>query len=300
MSYTYVGDLNIPNYTFLSTDIVGNAVVGVTREGAVCLATDTGTWYIVKSDLTLASYGLSIGKASTSTFSATDNLTRPANSTPYAANKSINCDLTVTGIAYTLLAVTLTVGSGHGLVATDRITVNGVNSGASVSNVDGNWVISTVDSTHITFNVLVQPTGITPQTGLTITHTVAKMLSVDVAAGVGQGVILSRISVSLPGIGMTGAIRAYIYTQQTTVLYDQANFTLLTANDTYRRDYFDLYPVTESAGSDVCFASQRLWEVFKCDPADTRLYFRLVAEGAGTPTTSGVVTVRVNGIQLLG
>src|SRR3990172_1149708 len=55
-------------------------------------------------------------------FSVSDFLKRPANTTAYSANKSINCNLTVTGVAYTLKAVTLT-SAAHGLAVGDRITV---------------------------------------------------------------------------------------------------------------------------------------------------------------------------------
>jgi hypothetical protein len=129
-----------------------------------------------------------IGKIITPTFSASDSLTRPANTTAYAAQKSINIDLTVTAVAYTLKVVTLT-SNGHGLVVGDRITVAGVNAGGSpnFANIDGNWVITAKDANTITFTVAIQPTGTTPQTGLTITHAIAKMLSVDVGGVVGGG-----------------------------------------------------------------------------------------------------------------
>ena len=258
-----------------------------------------GTYSPIVYPGTLLAGSAAIGKIITPSFSASDSLIRPVNSTPYAANKSINFNLTVTAVAYTLKVVTLT-SNGHGLQVGDRITVAGVNTGATVTNIDGNWVITAKDANTITFTVTDQPTGTTPQTGLTITGAIAKMLSFDVAGVAGGGLIVSRISITLPGIAMTGAIRAYLYTAQTTVLVDQATFTLLAANDTYRRDYYDLTPVTEGAGSEVTIATLRMWETFKCEAADTRLYMRLAAEAAGTPTSAGVVTARMTGVQLLG
>jgi hypothetical protein len=240
-----------------------------------------------------------IGKIITPSFSVSASLTRPANATAYAANKSINVDLTVTEVAYTLKVVTLKA-AGHGLVAGDAITVAGVNTGATVTNVDGNWLIDSKTTDTITFTVTTQPAGTTPQTGLTITHAIAKLLAFDVAGVVGGGIILSRLSIALPGVGMTGAVRAYLYTAQTTVLVDQSTFTLLVANDTYRKTYFDLYPVTEGSGSDGCFAEWKGWELIKCEATSTKVYLRLVAEGAGTPANAGVVTVRMAGVQLLG
>ena len=55
-----VGKLNVPNYTFLSSEISSSKVPGISIVGAVCLATDTGNWYIVKEDLTLQSYSLPV------------------------------------------------------------------------------------------------------------------------------------------------------------------------------------------------------------------------------------------------
>ena len=234
------------------------------------------------------------------TFAASDTLTRPANATPYAATpQSINCNLTVTEVAYTGLVVTVKAAA-HGLVAGDRFTLAGVNTGATLTNVDGNWVVTSADTDHIVFSVASQPTGTTPQTGLTITGAIAKCLSVDVGGIAGGGVLLSRLSVTLPGVAMTQAVRLWLYSRQPTVAVDQSAFTLLAANNTYRSRPVDLFPLTEATGSDVTFASATLNEIFKCDPADTRIYLRLSSEGAGTPTSAGMVTVKISGIQRLG
>ena len=242
-----------------------------------------------------------LGQLKTPAFAASDSFVRPANSTSYAANKSMNCSLTVTAVSYVAGTKTATLTcNGHPLAVNDRITVAGMNTGATLTNVDGNWVVSAKDTNTFSFVVASTPTGTTPQTGLTITGAVAKCLSLDVARVVGGGVIVSRITVSLPGVGMTGAIRLYPYKAQPTVLVDQATFTLLAANDPNRLDYIDLYPITEGSGSDGAFASKQMWEVFMCDPTETRLYFRLASEGAGTPASAGIVTLRGSGVQLLG
>lgn len=234
------------------------------------------------------------------TFSKDDYLVRPANTNAYAINKSINMNGTISQVAYTLKVVTVKC-TAHGLVTNDRVTIAGVNTGATLTNVDGNWIVTVIDADHFSFTVAVQPTGTTPQTGLTITGAVAKQLSLDVAGIAGGGIILSRLSLACQGVAMLGSyIRVYIYTAQQTALVDQSTFTLLNANDTYRKDYIDLNPITEGSGSDVTFASQRLWEVFKCEAVDTRLYFRLSAQGALTPVSGGEITLRASGIQLLG
>ena len=258
--------------------------------GQKILAKDSGS-----GNFALASYSYN------PSFSVMDSVTRPANNTPYAATpQSINCNLTLTEIAYTLLVVTVKV-TGHGLVAGDRFTLAGVNTGATLTNMDGNWVVaSKIDADHFTFAVTTQPTGTTPQTGLTITGAVAKCLSVDIAGVAGGSVLISNISATLPGVAMLQPVRLYVYTVQPTVLVDQSTFTILAANDTYRRRSVSLYPVTEGSGSDVTFANDETMRIIKCAAADTRLYFRLASEAAGTPATSGVVTVRMTGLQLLG
>jgi hypothetical protein len=238
-----------------------------------------------------------IGKTITPTFSVSDSFTRPANSTPYAANKSMNCSVAVTALAYTLKVVTLT--AANAFAVGDRITVAGCNTGFTVTNVDGNWICKTgTNATTVVFDVTSQPVGTTPQT-ITV-GTIAKCLSLDIAGVLGGGIILSRISVALPGVAMTGAVRLWCYEVQPTVLVDQATFTLLSANDTYRKFYIDLYPVTSGSGSDMCFAEWIGWMEVKANAADTRLYFRLEAMGAGTPTSAGVASLRASGIQLLG
>jgi hypothetical protein len=229
-----------------------------------------------------------------------DTLVRPANTTAYAANKAVNCNVSVTAMDYSGLTVTLTAANAFSVG--DYITVAGVNAGFSVTNVDGLWVCKAgTNGTTVVFDVAVQPTGTHPQT-ITV-GTIAKLLSFDLGGVVGGGIILSEISLSLQGVAMTGAFRLYIYRQPTAVLVDQANFTILQANDVYRRDYYDFYPITEWTGatpSDVCFATIRLWEVFKCDPAYTRVFARLVAEGASTPVSGGIITVKMTALQLLG
>jgi hypothetical protein len=231
------------------------------------------------------------------TFSVSDSLTRPANTTPYAANKSINCSVAVTALAYALKVVTLT--AANAFAVGDRITVAGIFAGFTVTNIDGDWICGAgTNATTVVFTVALQPVGTTPQT-ITV-GTIAKLLSFDVAGVAGGGIILSGLSISLQGVAMLGAVRAWIYVAQVPVLVDQSTFTLLTANDANRKKFVDLYPITEGTGSDVAFACVDMWREIKCAAADTRLYLRLVAEAASTPVSGGVITVRMSGVQLLG
>jgi hypothetical protein len=56
----FVGKMNVPNYTALSTDVVANAIPGASIIGAIVLLTDTAIWKIILPDLTLADYALPI------------------------------------------------------------------------------------------------------------------------------------------------------------------------------------------------------------------------------------------------
>jgi hypothetical protein len=60
MSLVFVGKMNVPNYTALSTDVVANAIPGASIIGAIVLLTDTAIWKIILPDLTLADYALPI------------------------------------------------------------------------------------------------------------------------------------------------------------------------------------------------------------------------------------------------
>jgi hypothetical protein len=244
-----------------------------------------------------------VAGVSNPSLSVSDSLYRPANSTPYAATpQSINMNGTITEVAYTGLVVTVKC-TAHGLVTGDRITiaaVDGAGSPVVFANINGNWTVTYIDADHFRFTVSVQPTGSTPQTGLSLTGAIAKCLSLDVGGIVGGGLFSGRLSVTLPGIAMTQAVRAWVYSKQPTVLVDQQAFTLLAANDTYRRDYFDLTPVTEASGSEITFARDITFHTLKCESDETKLYFRLASEGVGTPTSGGKVTLRMTEIQTLG
>ncbi len=58
MALTFVGHMNVPNYTALSTDIASSAIPGASIIGGTVFTTDDAAWYIIKSDLTLASYAI--------------------------------------------------------------------------------------------------------------------------------------------------------------------------------------------------------------------------------------------------
>ena len=67
-----------------------------------------------------------------------------------------------TALSYLLKVVTITVANNF--TAGDTVTVSGVNTAFSVTNIDGIWTLDSANATTIVFTVSVQPTGTTPQT----------------------------------------------------------------------------------------------------------------------------------------
>jgi hypothetical protein len=231
-------------------------------------------------------------------FSLSDSVTRPANATAYAASQAINCNCAVTALV-SIVSKTVTLTVANALAVGDRFTVVGVDGNfTNAANIDGNWIaIAGTNATTLVFTVSGTPTG-TPATS---SHgTIAKMMSLDVAGVNGGMVVITDFKVSLPGKGMTGAIRVYFDTSQVTVLVDAASYSLLIANTANRKTYIDLNPVTEDTNSDCTIG---VWQgkpiTIKCAANDTRIYLRLVAEAAGTPANAGVVSVLASGFQTL-
>ena len=56
MGVTFVGKMNVPNYTALSTDVSAGKLPGASIVGATVFFTDTAEWKIVEDDLTLSDY----------------------------------------------------------------------------------------------------------------------------------------------------------------------------------------------------------------------------------------------------
>jgi hypothetical protein len=61
MTLKFVGDINIPTYTALSSDIaLDGTLTGASRIGGTVFMTDTAEWYIVSEDRTLQPYALPV------------------------------------------------------------------------------------------------------------------------------------------------------------------------------------------------------------------------------------------------
>lgn len=79
-------------------------------------------------------------------------------------DEDVNWEVQPSRIEYTGTVVTLNVTNSPTVFsAGDVVTVEGVNAGYSVTNVDGTWTLDSASSTQIVFTVSSTPTGTTPQ-----------------------------------------------------------------------------------------------------------------------------------------
>lgn len=114
MTVVYRGDMNIPNYTALSTDVAAGILPGASKIGSTVFFTDTLSWKIIKSDLTLADYSSSYsGKV----ISVGDETVRlgGGDATPYAAGDAIalTTGTTATSALRSLAVGRIAGGSGY-------------------------------------------------------------------------------------------------------------------------------------------------------------------------------------------
>jgi len=58
MPSVYIGANASPNYIFNTVDLIDGKVAGCNRIGNTAMNIDSGLWFIIKNDLTLATFGL--------------------------------------------------------------------------------------------------------------------------------------------------------------------------------------------------------------------------------------------------
>jgi len=104
MTVKYVGQMNIPNYTFASTDInMDGTVDDVNRIGNTCFVTDTLEWKIVLPDLTLGDYTLPVGVGNIDIGKV--GIDQPVASSTHIAPFNGTQDVAVAGTAEALVGV---------------------------------------------------------------------------------------------------------------------------------------------------------------------------------------------------
>jgi hypothetical protein len=110
---------------------------------------------------TKMSFGLSTTQV---TAAGIASVTEPIAASGYARIEICNAALaSVTGMAYSTKTVTLKATNVYAVG--DPIVVAGINTGFTVTNVDGTWVCKTgTNATDVVFDVTNQPVGTTPQT----------------------------------------------------------------------------------------------------------------------------------------
>jgi hypothetical protein len=60
MALTFVGKMNVPTYTALSTDISSSKIAGASIIGGTVFTTDDAAWYIINANLELTAYVLPV------------------------------------------------------------------------------------------------------------------------------------------------------------------------------------------------------------------------------------------------
>ena len=109
MALIYLGKLNVPNYTALSTDVgLDGKIPLASMKGGVVLLTDTAIWKIILDDLTLADYALPIsfnGSVDIGAVHLDQQLTDSVEVVPYVGTKSI----AVSGTSESLVATDIFV-----------------------------------------------------------------------------------------------------------------------------------------------------------------------------------------------
>jgi len=114
MAVIFIGPLNVPNYTALSSDIGLDGIIpGVARKGNVVLLTDTGIWKVVLDDLTLGDYALPIsfnGSVDIGAVHLSQDLTDSIEISPVSGTKSVTVPGTAEALAGSdLFAMSLNV-----------------------------------------------------------------------------------------------------------------------------------------------------------------------------------------------
>jgi hypothetical protein len=209
-----------------------------------------------------------------------DAFVRPADTTAYTAKDAVGVICPVTAMAYTLKVVTLT--AANALAAGDRITVAGVNTGFTVTNIDGNWICEAgTNATTIVFTVATQPTGTTPQT--ISVGTVARLgrLANIFRVANGSGYLtklrlFTNLKTAVP------QLRVHFYSTPPAAILDNSPFLLLWANRVARLGYVDLPACTsEDAANSDCARSLAV-------PGTSNANLPLFV--CNTETVAGVVT----------
>jgi len=176
-----------------------------------------------------------------------------------------------------------------------------VNTGFTVTNIDGNWVAKTgTNATTVVFDVTAQPVGTTPQT-ITV-GTIARLgvLKNIFRVNGGNGYI-TKVRLMTNLATFLDQIRVHFYSQPVTAIDDHAVFTLLWANVAVRLGYVDLPALaTEAAGSDASgvvatpndSGSKIPLFVQNAEAVPSKdLFYRLETNGTGTPASGQVFTI---------
>jgi hypothetical protein len=218
-------------------------------------------------------------------------LTRPANTTAYAAGDSVApASKTITDA--TNASPIVVTATAHGLSTGDPVTVASVGGN---TNANGDWVVTVIDDDTFSLD------GSTGNSAYTSGGTATRLLKLNdaVSSKFSRGkIIKTKLFCNLATI-TNGTFRVYFFNEQITQIADNTAWTLLYANRSKMVGYSGaLTLVTEGSGSDGGVAQDFTVIPFQCAAGSNDLYAVIVAEAAYTPSSGETfyleVTAEVN------
>lgn len=231
-----------------------------------------------------------VGQVGGSGDAVSDSITRPANTTQYAANDEVNISLSVSG-ATNATPIEITTSAAHGLSTGDRVTVASVG-GNTAAN--GNWAITVTSTTKFTLD------GSVGANDFTTGGTVAKCLKfANIARSNGGGaLVVGALLIDSAYQSTLPQMRLFLFHTQVTTVVDNAAAAPTDAEMLYSVGHIDFtttaVPGDATAGTGNCeiqVPGSSLW--VQCAAADVNLYGKLVAVNTYTPISGEVLTAKL-------
>lgn len=220
--------------------------------------------------------------------------TRPNNATQYAAGDAV-APQTIAITGATNASPIVITAAAHGLATGDRVFIAGVG-----GNTNANGIRRVIVLTANTFSIHNEKTGaaIAGNAAYTAGGTVQPILRLaDVVPYLGGSGQITGVRLQVRNATVAnGTFRVRFYTRPVDQIADNAAFTLLDANKTFRVGYVDLtILVTEGAGSDSSEVAINLANPipFTCEADRSDLFVQITAIGAFTPAANDTVRVEV-------
>lgn len=216
-------------------------------------------------------------------------LTRPADTTAYAASDAVsNASVTITGA--TNAAPIVITATAHGYSTGDMVTISGI-VGNTAAN--ANWVIVRIDAntfslTGSTGNGAYSSGGIAVK-AVRLVNAARRLFgsgnynNINEASGLIRNV---RLQKSTNGV-TNASFRVYFFTALPTVVADNAAYPLKFSERAQLIGHVDLTLAIEGAGGDTAYAFLDTSNLkFSCPAGALDLFAQIVARAAYTPTSA--------------